>query len=86
MPELQVVCLPPGRCLGQYEAEKASDGVWGSYLLCGRLFSVPYAGPSAARSCQTPEWWELSQGESPGLCSLLQVQVTWVQGSYVSIV
>lgn len=64
MPELQVVCLPAGRCLGQYEAEKASDGVWGSYLLCGRLFSVPYAGPSAARSCQTPEWWELPQGES----------------------
>lgn len=49
MPELQVVSLLPGTCLlGQYEAEKAGDGVWGCYLLCGRLFSVPYAGPSAA--------------------------------------
>lgn len=47
MPELQVVSLPPGACLGQYEAEKASDGVRRCYLLCGRLFSVPYAGQSA---------------------------------------
>lgn len=43
-----MVSLLPGVCGGQYEAEKAGDGMWGCCLLRGRLLAVPHAGPGAA--------------------------------------